>query len=362
MIPIAKPILGECERKKIMEVLDSGVLALGSYVEKFEKRFSEYIGARYGVSTTSGTSALCIALKAIGIGEEDRVLTTPFSFIATANSILYCNGRPEFCDIDEETFNITPENIEEKLCQDDRIKALLIVHLYGLPCDMKRILRICREYKIRLIEDCAQAHGAEYRGRRVGSFGDLSCFSFYPTKNMTTGEGGMILTNNEELAENCRMYINHGMRERYRHEMLGFNYRMTNLQAALGLCQLEKLDGFNERRIQNAKFLSENLELIEFLETPHLPRNVKHVFHQYTIKLNVERDGFLEHLSRSGVGYGVYYPRTIPQQPLYRKLGYDEKFKIADDLAKRVVSLPVHPALSEEDLEKIVSVVSNYRK
>jgi len=362
MIPIAKPILGECEKEKLMEVLNSGMIASGEYVRKFEEKFSEYIGIKYGVATTSGTSALCIALKAIDIKEGDKVLTTPFSFIATANSVLYCNAKPEFCDIDERTFNINPEEIEKKLAEDDRIKALQIVHLYGLPCDMDKIMKIVREYQIKLIEDCAQSHGAEYEGKKVGSFGDLSCFSFYPTKNMTTGEGGIILTNNEELAENCRLFINHGMKERYKHEELGFNYRMTNMQAALGLCQLGKLDEFNEKRIRNAAFLSENLGLLEWIKTPYVPENVKHVFHQYTIKLKVDRETFVDYLSREGIGYGIHYPRTIPQQPFYRKLGYNEKFEVADNLAERVVSLPVHPALSDDDLDRVVDVVSRYRE
>ncbi|MEA1924956.1 MAG: DegT/DnrJ/EryC1/StrS family aminotransferase, partial [Candidatus Altiarchaeota archaeon] len=289
MIPIAKPSIGECEKKAVNDVLESGMIACGSVVSEFEKGFASYCDTSWGVATTSGTSALCVALKALGISEKDHVLTTPFSFMATANSILYCNAKPVFADICDDTFNISPEKIREKLDEDDRINTLLLVHLYGLSCDMDEIMKIVKQYQIQLVEDCAQAHGAQYNGKKVGSFGDAACFSFYPTKNMTTGEGGMIVSSSEEVIENSRRFINHGMRERYLHEELGFNYRMTNIQAALGLCQLEKLDSFTDLRMSNAAFLSKNLDKSDWLTTPHVPSGCKHVFHQYTVKVD-DRD------------------------------------------------------------------------
>ncbi len=360
VVPIAKPVIGDLEKSRVMEVLDSGMIASGSYVSEFEENFSRYCGAGQGIATTSGTSALCVALKALGVGGGDHVLTTPFSFIATANSILYCNATPVFSDIDPVSFNLDPEKVEERLNEEPEINYLLVVHLYGLPCDMRGIMRIVKDYQLRLIEDCAQAHGAEFRGRRVGSFGDVSCFSFYPTKNMTTGEGGMILTSDDEVAERCRLYINHGMPERYRHVSLGFNYRMTNMQAALGLCQLGRLDEFNSRRIRNAGFLSDSFGGLGWLKTPVVPKGYRHVFHQYTVKLREGRDRFIKYLSDNGVGYGVYYPGTMCDQPLYHKLGMYERYAVADRLAREVVSLPVHPSLSSGDLDYICDKISGF--
>jgi len=342
-------------------VLDSGMIACGSVVSEFEQRFASYCGASWGVATTSGTSALCVALKALGVSEKDHVLTTPFSFMATANSILYCNAKPVFADICEESFNINPERIREVLDEDDRITTLLLVHLYGLPCDMGEIMKLVREYQLKLVEDCAQAHGAQYRGKKVGSFGDAACFSFYPTKNMTTGEGGMIVSSNDELIENSRVFINHGMRERYLHEELGFNYRMTNIQAAIGLCQLEKLDSFNSSRISNAAFLSENLAGLDWLTLPHVPKGYKHVFHQYTVKVE-GRDSFIKYLSDKGIGYGIHYPRTMCEQPFFHKLGLNKSFDVADLVSDGVVSLPVHPALKQDDLDFICSALGDYSK
>ncbi|OYT53243.1 MAG: aminotransferase DegT [Candidatus Altiarchaeales archaeon ex4484_2] len=360
-IPVARPSLGPEEKKAISEVLDLGMIASGSYVREFEDSFASYCGAMEGVATSSGTSALCVTLKCLGVSEKDSVLTTPFSFIATANSILYCGAKPVFADIREESFNLDPERVEERLAEDDTITTLLLVHLYGLPCEMKPLLRLAREYQLRVVEDCAQAHGAEYDGRRVGSFGNASCFSFYPTKNMTTGEGGMIVSDDEEFIERCRLYINHGQGVRYRHDVLGFNYRMTNLQAALGLEQLKKLDSFNKARIRNASFLSKNLAGLDWLITPTVPSGRRHVFHQYTVRVD-ERDSFTSYLSDSGIGYGIHYPSTICSQPFYRGIGLFERFPVADLLALRVVSLPVHPSLSGDDLDYIVERVGAFRK
>lgn len=362
MIPIAKPIITECEKHKVLEVLNSGILASGNRVRELEAQFSKYVGCRYGIATSSGTTALCTALKSLGIKNGDLVLTTPFSFISTANSILYCNAKPVFADIDEKTFNIDPEQIEKVVEENDKIKALLIVHLYGLACDMKKIMKIVRDYQLKLIEDCAQAHGAEYKGKRVGSFGNVSCFSFYPTKNITTGEGGMILTDDEEIYERCKGFINHGMRERYFHESLGYNYRLTDLQAAMGICQLKNLEKFNGERIQNARHLSENFRDMNWLETPYIPKDCKHVFNQYTVKIKEDRDSFINYLSDNGIGYGIYYPMPIYKQSLYTGLGYKDKLPVAEKIAEEVISLPVHPNLTEEDLNFICRIVTEYGK
>lgn len=219
MIPIAKPIIGEDEISTVTAVLRSGIIAQGRKVEEFEEAFAEFIGAKYAIAVNSGTAALHIALLAQGIGKGDEVITSPFTFIATANSILFTCAKPVFVDIEEDSFNIAPDNIDEKITP--RTKVIMPVHLYGQPCDMKRIMRIAQEHGLIVIEDACQAHGAEYEGRKLGSFG-TGCFSFYPTKNMTTGEGGMITTNDKDIVEKARMIRSHGQRQRYLHEILGY--------------------------------------------------------------------------------------------------------------------------------------------
>ena len=233
MIAIAKPFLGEEEKQAVGSVIDSGMIACGAVVEEFERRFAAYTGAAHGIATTSGTTALEVALRALGIGPGDKVLTTPFSFIASTNSIVYTGATPVFADIDPRTFNISVDQIEKKLAEQPDIKALLIVHLFGQACDMDPLLDVVKKHGLLLVEDCAQAHGAMYKGRRVGTFGDAAAFSFYPTKNMTTGEGGMMLTPHQEVAEKARLLINHGMKVRYHHDIVGYNYRMTNMAASI---------------------------------------------------------------------------------------------------------------------------------
>lgn len=358
MIPISKPLFSEEEEQAIKEVLGSGSLSQGEKVRQFEEAFSEYIGTKFAVATNSGTSALHTTLLSFGIGQGDEVITTPFSFIATANSILHTGAKPVFVDIDEATFNIDPEKIGQKIT--DRTKALLCVHLFGQPCNMKRMMEICEDHNLILIEDACQAHGAEFDGKKVGSFG-TGCFSFYPTKNMTTGEGGMITTDDKEIAEKARMIRNQGQTKSYIHEMLGYNYRMTDLAAAIGLCQLRKLDEFNDKRIKNAKFLTEEIKKIEGLIPPKIIPNVKHVFHQYTIRVTEDfgtsRDELKKRLGERGIDARVYYPIPIHKQPLYKKLGFHDELSISEKVANEVLSLPVHPALVKEDLKKIVKAL-----
>jgi len=254
MIPIAKPVIGEEEIAKVIEVLRSGIIVQGDRVAEFEKRFSTYIGSRHGIAVSNGTAALDIALKAIGVGEGDEVITTPFTFVATSNAILFQRSKPVFADIEEDTYNINPDDVMEKITP--KTKAVVGVHLFGHPFDVRAILEICEDHKLMLIEDCAQAHGAEYNGKKVGSFG-IGCFSFYATKNMTTSEGGMITCNDDDIAEKCRLLRSHGEVRKYEHVLLGHNMRMTNIQAALGLVQLEKLDWMNEKRRKKCRILRE---------------------------------------------------------------------------------------------------------
>ena len=355
MIKIASPALDDDEIRAVAEVLKSGMLAQGAKVEEFERAFASYTGTRYAMAVNSGTAALHVALLASGIGEGDEVITTPFSFISTANSILFCRAKPVFADIDQATFNIDPRLVREKITP--RTKVILPVHLYGQPCNMEKIAGICREHNLALIEDACQAHGAEYGGRKAGSFG-AGCFSFYPTKNMTTGEGGMITTNDEAIAGRARMLRSHGQSERYLHEMLGYNYRMTDIAAAMGICQLARLGEATQKRIENAAFLSGEIGSIKGLVPPFVAPDVKHVFHQFTIRVTEDygmtRDELQQKLREKGVGSGIHYPLPIHKQPLYRELGYADRLPVAEGAAREVLSLPVHPGLKEEDLRTIV--------
>lgn len=360
MIPIAKPIIGEDEISAVTAVLRSGVIAQGKKVEEFEGAFAEFIGTKYAVAVNSGTAALHIALLAHGIGKGDEVITSPFTFIATANSILFTGAKPVFADIEEDSFNIAPDNIDEKITP--RTKTIMPVHLYGQPCDMKRIIRIAQEHGLIIIEDACQAHGAEYDSKKVGSFG-TGCFSFYPTKNMVTGEGGMITTNDKDIAEKARMIRSHGQRQRYFHEILGYNYRMTDIAAAIGLCQLGKLEEFSSKRMENAKFLTKELSGIKGLIPPSIKSNTRHVFHQYTVRITqdfgIPRDELRQKLMNKGVATEVYYPLPIHKQPLYRNLGYNDHLPNSEQAAREVLSLPVHPSLTKEDLENIVRTIQD---
>jgi perosamine synthetase len=362
MIHIASPAIGEEEKRAVLEVLDSGMLAQGPRVKALEEAFAEMCGVKYAVATSSGTTALHTALLAYGIGPGDEVITTSFTFIATANSILFVGAKPVFVDIDPVTFNIDPAQIEAAITRTlqahPRTKVIMPVHLFGLVADMEPIMLLAEKHGLTVIEDACQSHGAECRGKRAGSFG-TGTFSFYPTKNMTTGEGGMITTNDEAIAETCRVIRQHGMRRRYYHDELGFNFRMTDLHAAIGLAQLQKLPAFNEARIANAAFLSVNLRGVT---VPVVPNGYRHVFHQYTIRVpDGRRDALREHLQASGIGSGVYYPVPIHKQTYYtHDLGYDVSLPAAEQAAGEVLSLPVHPGLSSADLEAIVAAVNGF--
>ena len=360
MIAIAKPFLGEEEKNAVMAVLDSGMITSGAVVTEFEEKFAEYIGVKYGVAASNGTTALELALRAAGIGKGDKVLTTPFSFIASTNAILYVGGIPVFADIDPHTFNIDPALMEEQLKADPEIKALLIVHLFGHPCDMNAILALTEKYGVVLIEDSAQAHGAMYGGKNVSTFGKVAAYSFYPTKNMTTSEGGMVLTNDAKIAEKARLLVSHGMKVRYYHDEIGYNYRMTNITAAIGLCQLEKLDGFNQKRSEIAKFYEKNIRN-EHLTLPSTKENCRHCFHQYSLLIgNDNRNSFLKYLEAEGVGYGVFYPLSIPEQACYKSLGFKTDYPITNRIKKEIVSIPVHPMLTQAEVEKVAEVINKF--
>ncbi|PKL61691.1 MAG: aminotransferase DegT [Methanomicrobiales archaeon HGW-Methanomicrobiales-2] len=359
-IPIARPIVGEEEVTAVADVMRSGMLAQGSVVTEFESRFADYCSVSHAVGVNSGTAALHAALLAAGVGPGDSVIVPAFTFFATASSVSMCGATPLFADVDPETFNIDPESVENLIRPDTR--AVIGVHLFGQPFDVAAVRALCDDRDLVLIEDAAQAHGAEYRGKRAGGLADLACFSFYPTKNMTTSEGGMVTTDDDTLAERVRLLINHGQSKKYLHSAVGYNYRMTNIAAAIGLVQLDRVEGFNERRIHNARYLDRHLAGTG-LVTPHVAPGVRHVYHQYVVRLPagypLTRDAFMSALDDKGIGTAVHYPIPVNRQPVYEN--EHASCPVSDDLAASVVSLPVHPSVTDEELAYICDVVRSLR-
>jgi len=356
MINIAKPVMGDEEKKAVLEVLDSGIIAQGPRVKAFEEGFAAMCGTKHAIATSSGTTALHIALLANGIGKGDEVITSPFTFIASANSIIFTGGTPVFVDIDPRTFDMDPAKIEAAITP--KTKAIMPVHLFGLVCDMDAIQEIADRHDLVIIEDACQAHGAGYKNKKAGSFG-TGCFSLYPTKNITSGEGGMITTDDDNIAESCRVIRNHGMRRRYYHDELGFNMRTTDIHASIGLAQLGKLDKFNEKRRANADYFSKNLKGVV---TPYVPDDNIHIYHQYTILVpDGKRDALREYLKENEIGSEIYYPVPVHKQNFYID---DYKIKVdmpvSEKAAEEVLSLPVHPSLSQADLEKIVTTINTF--
>jgi len=361
MIPIAKPYLNDKEIEAVNSVLQSGLLSQGEITTKFEDEYSEYINSREAVATNSGTSALHTTLLAIGIGPGDEVIVPSFSFIASATAISMCGARPVFIDIEPTYFTLNPEAILEAITQ--KTKAVLGVHLFGQPFDVQAVQEICEDRNILLVEDCAQAHGATYNRKKVGGFGDAGCFSFYSTKNMTSGEGGMITTDNKGIAEKSRMIINHGQSEKYYHTMLGFNYRMTNLCAAIGRVQLQKLDAMNDTRKRNAAFYYKNLDS-NLYYLPQVREKCEHVYHQFVLRIREEcplgREKLMNYLIKNGIQSAVHYPMPIHSQPLYRS-SFQWNCPVAEQTSKDVLSIPVHPGVSEENCQTICEILNGVK-
>lgn len=362
-INIASPQIGKEEIKAVTEVMKSGMLAQGPKVLEFEEKFAKFIGTKYAVATSSGTTALEVALRAYGIGEGDEVITTPFTFIASANAILYTGARPVFVDIDPETFNIDPDLIEKAITK--KTKAILPVHLYGSACDMTKIMAIAKKHKLAVIEDACQSHGSMWKEKKTGSFG-TGAFSLYPTKNMTVGEGGMLTTDDKAVYEQALLIRAHGSKVRYYHDILGYNYRMTDMEGAIGTEQLKKLPKFNKARQANAKFLNKELGKLAGIIVPEMPKNVTHVYHQYTIRVTsdfkLKRDEVLKTLTDASIGTAVFYPLPLNRQKIYADLGYKPNTPIADEVSEQVLSLPVHPGLKKSDLDFIVKTFKGMAK
>jgi perosamine synthetase len=359
MIPVSRPSLGKEEAEAVARVMESGMIAQGQVVAEFERSFASYCGVKHAIATSNGTTALHAALLAAGIGPGDEVIVPSFTFIATATSVSMCGARPVFADVDDRTFTLDPASVEDLITP--RTRAVMGVHLFGQPFDIPALTGICKEHTLLLIEDAAQAHGSTFRGRKLGSFGALACFSFYATKNMTTGEGGMVTTDDAELDGRIRLLINHGQKEKYLHTVLGYNYRMTDLAASIGLVQLGKLDSMNAKRVENARFLDRNLRSPGIV-TPAVRPDSTHVYHQYVVKVGkgakLTRDGLMQALAARGVGTAIHYPRPVHDQPLYRGQQGKDPCPVSGRLASTVLSLPVHPLLTGADLATIAGAVN----
>lgn len=356
-IPIAKPYIGEAEKQAVMEVLNSGQLAQGAKVKAFEEQFAALHKAKHGIATNNGTTSLIAALMAHEIGAGDEVIVPAFTFFATASAVLAVGARPVFADIERDTFCLSPEAAEAAITP--RTRAIMPVHLYGQIADMPRFAALCEKHNLVLIEDAAQAHLATMDGQFAGAWGTAS-FSFYPTKNMTTSEGGMILTNDDEIARRLRMIRNQGMGTQYYHEVVGYNYRMTDIAAAIGLAQMERLLQWTDQRIENARFYNDALHAVT---VPVTHPGCRHVFHQYTVRVKdgISRDEAVKQLNARGVGVRVYYPLPIHRQPVFQQMdGYaNVHLPETDKATGEVFSLPVHPLLTEEEREYIVREVNS---
>jgi len=344
----------------VLDVMASGHFVLGPNVKALEAEVAEYVGCQRGVGVASGTDALRLSLEALDIGSGDEVITTPFTFVATANTISHAGARPVFVDIDPRTYNILPEQVEAAITE--RTKAVVPVHLYGQPVEMDEIMDIARRHNLYVIEDCAQAIGAEDGGRRVGSFGNLACFSFYPTKNLGAfGDAGMVTTNDPELAERVTVLRQQGSKTRYYHDVLGFNSRLDEMQAALLRVKLQRLDAWQARRGQIAAQYDEALGALD-VATPFVRPGVTHVYHQYTVRV-ARRDDLHEFLKERGVGSMIYYPLPLHLQGMYDDLGYAEgSLPVSEDAGREVLSLPMYPELTDEQVQKVAEVIGEFLK
>ena len=354
-IPPAKPIIGDEEREAVDRVLRSGMVAQGPEVAAFEQEFAEhFVPGRPAVAVNSGTAGLHLGLLAAGVGAGDEVIVPSFTFAATGNSVALTGGTPVFVDIEPETFTLDPEAVAAAITP--KTKGILPVHLYGHPAHMRELEKLAADRGVALYEDAAQAHGASLDGRPVGSFGEFAMFSLYPTKNMTSGEGGMVTTATAEIARRVKLLRNQGMERQYENEVIGFNARMTDIHAAIGRVQLTKVDAWTKTRQQNAAFLDANLRGVV---APPVAEGAVHVYHQYTIRVPEDRDGFVKALKEEHqVGAGVYYP--IPNHRLPSLAPYAPGLDLPETerAAREVVSLPVHPSLSQGDLDRIVAAVN----
>lgn len=370
-IPYGRQSINEQDIEAVVNVLKSDYLTTGPKIAEFERKVADYTGAKYAVAIANGTAALHAACYAARIGEGDEVITTPITFAASSNCVLYCGGTPVFADINPETYNISPEDIERKITP--KTKAIIAVHFTGQPCEMEQIHAIAHKYNLTVIEDGAHALGAEYQGKRVDTLSDMTTFSFHPVKHITTGEGGMILTNNPELYQRLKLFRTHGItREEelltkndgpwyYEQLDLGYNYRITDIQCALGVSQMDRLPEFLEKRKQIAKRYNEAFAANEQIQLPYQKEGCDNAWHLYVIRIkNGKRKEVFEKLRAAGIGVNVHYI-PVYQHPYYRTHGYAEvTCPNAEEYYKECISLPMYPDLKEEEQEYVIKKVLEY--
>ena len=358
MIPIAKPYIGDEEKRLVMEVLDSGMLVQGPKVAELERQWADVCEAKHAIAIVNGTAALHVAMLAHGIGPGDEVITTPFTFMASVNAILYVGAKPVFVDIHANCFNINVDLIEAAITP--RTKAILPVHLYGLPAHMDEIMALARKHNLVVIEDAAQAIGADYKGKKIGGI-NTSCFSLYATKNVMSAEGGMITTSDDAIAHTCKLLRQHGAERRYYHDVLGYNFRLSDLHAAIGLAQLGRLAAFTGKRRANAEYLTSHISNPKVVTPKCQDGYGKHVWHQYTVRIvGMDRDEAVKKLTEAGVGTSIFYPVPAHKQKHVVELGYGEESElpVAEQVACEVVSLPVWPGLSRDELDQIADAIN----
>ena len=373
-LPFAQPLFGEEEKKEVLEAMDSGWVTLGPKTKQFEEDFAKYIGTKHAVALTSCTAALQLALMVAGVGPGDEVITTPFTFAATSNAIIHVGAKPVYVDVEETTFNIDASKIEEKITK--KTKAIVPVHYAGHPVDLDTINAIAKKHNLHVIEDAAHAVGTEYKGKKVGNFGNMTCYSFHPIKNMATGDGGMITTNNDAYAERLSQLRLHGMSKdawkrhsasgSWKYDILepGFKYNMTDIAAALGIHQLRKLDGFIDTRVEYAKIYNKAFSKIKEITIPYEAKNIKHCWNLYTVRVNtknlsISRDEIIEELKKQNVGVSVYF---IPLHyfTYYKSLGYKEgDFPVSEKIYNDIISLPLYPKMTKEEVVEVTKILTD---
>jgi dTDP-4-amino-4,6-dideoxygalactose transaminase len=343
----------------IQNVLNTTSFIMGEELRKFEEEFAQFCDVKYAIGVANGSDALILALRACAIGEGDEAITVPHTFIATTEAISNVGGKVVFVDIDPKTYTIDVSEIEEKI--NEKTKTIIPVSLYGQPADMDPIMRLAKKYNLKVIEDAAQAHGAEYKGEKVSSIGDVTCFSFYPGKNLGAyGDAGMVVTNNEEVAEKVKLFRNHGrITKKYEHEIEGYSSRLDNLQASILRVKLKYLDKWNDMRRKNAKKYNELLNNIGGIITPYEAEYAKHVYHLYVIRVVKEgRDELREELRSKGIATGIHYPIPLHLQPAYNHLGYKKgDFSITEECSQEIISLPMFAELSDEQIDEVVNLI-----
>jgi dTDP-4-amino-4,6-dideoxygalactose transaminase len=364
-VPLSKPYVDQEIKGRVLEVIDSGQYILGNHCKDFEKEFAQYIGVRHAVLTSSGTSAIFLGLKALGVGPGDGILVPSLTAFPTVEPVFHVGATPIFIDIDE-SFTMDPKHVKEILIRSQksgvRIKGMIPVHLYGHPADMDSILDLAKQYKLFVLEDCCQAHGARYKGKRVGSMGIGGCFSFYPSKNLTVfGDGGIFVTSNDQMAQACRMLRDHGRKEKYEHELVGYNLRFNEIQAAVGRLQLQRLDRFNESRRKIAQWYSGGLKGVPVIP-PKVQDWAEPVFHLYVIQTS-RRNRLSVYLKEKGIQTGIHYPVPCHLQPAVKNmLGPQPQLERTEGAADKILSLPIYPELEEEKVDFVCSSMKKFFK